>query len=233
MDETRVIILRSLIAFVTLHIFARIWGKQSIGQLTFFDYLLGITVGSMAATLSVDLSSRAWPHWVGLFTWTVVVVIMEFCTIHSRGFEKYVLGEPCLLIMNGQIMEETMKKNRYTLSDLLSQLRDRNVFDLNDVAYAILETNGRLSVLLKSEVRPIVRRDMGIPPDAVQLPVKLIFCGIVLKENLALAKLTEKWLRDYLKSQKIRDVKDVFLLSMDSAGQPYYDLYQDHIEKGM
>ncbi len=233
MDETRVVILRSLIAFITLHIFARIWGKQSVGQLTFFDYLLGITVGSMAATLSVDLSSRAWPHWVALFTWTAVVVIVEFFTIHFRGFEKYALGEPCLLMMNGQIMEETMKKNRYTLSDLLSQLRDRDVFDLNDVAYAILETNGRLSVLLKPEAQPVVRRDMKLAPAEAQLPVKLVFCGVILKENLAMVNLTEKWLWDYLRSRKIRDVRDVFLLTVDSAGQPYYDLYQDHIEKGM
>ncbi len=233
MNETWVVVVRSLIAFFSLHIFARVLGKQSIGQLTFFDYVLGITVGSIAATLSVDLSSRAWPHWVGLFTWTVVVVIMEFLTIHSKHFTKYVLGEPCLLIMDGQIMEQTMKKNRYSLSDLLAQLRDKDVFDLNQVAFAILETNGKLSVLLKPEYQTTTCQDMKIKTSPAQIPRKLIFCGMILEENLIALNLSKEWLFTYLKNQRIKDIQDVFLLSVDSEGAFYCDLYQDHLQKGM
>lgn len=233
MDETWIVIIRSLIAFFSLHIFARILGKQSIGQLTFFDYVLGITVGSIAATLSVDLSSRAWPHWVGLFTWTVVVVIMEFFTIHSPHFTKYVLGEPCLLIMNGQIMEQTMKKNRYSLSDLLAQLRDKDVFDLTQVAFAILETNGKLSILLKPEYQTPTCQDLKIKTTPAQIPRKLIFCGMILEENLIAMNLSKEWLFTYLKNQGIKDIQEVFLLSVDSEGAFYCDLYRDHLEKGM
>ncbi len=233
MNETLVVIIRSLIGFFSLHIFARMLGKQSIGQLTFFDYVLGITVGSMAATLSVDLNSRAWPHWVGLATWTVVILLMEYCTIHSVHFTKYVLGEPCLLILNGQIMEQTMKRNRYSLSDLLSQLREKDVFDLTQVACAILETNGKLSVLLKPEYQGVTVQDMNLHPSPQQMPRKLVFCGMILEENLLAMGLTKEWLNQYVKNMGIHDIAEIFLLSVDTEGAFYCDLYKDHIERGM
>jgi uncharacterized membrane protein YcaP (DUF421 family) len=140
LNEALVVLARSLIAFFTLFIFARLLGKQEISQLSFFDYVLGITIGSIAATLSVDLSSRAWPHWVGLLTWTVTVFILQVLTLKSKKVNDYLVGEPTVLIKNGLIMEENMGKLRYTIADLLKQLRSKNVFDISQVDVAILET---------------------------------------------------------------------------------------------
>ena len=106
MSEVLVVAVRSIIAFFSLLIFARILGKQQISQLTFFDYTLGITIGSIAAELTVDLSSRALPHWIGLLSWAILGYAMEFITMKWRYAAKYIEGEPTIIIMNGKIMED-------------------------------------------------------------------------------------------------------------------------------
>lgn len=98
MVESLVVIVRSIIAFFSLLIFARILGKQQISQLTFFDYIAGITIGSIAATLTTDLTSRSWPQWVGLFTWTLLVFISQWGTLKGKSLAKYMDGEPAIVI---------------------------------------------------------------------------------------------------------------------------------------
>ncbi|HEX3011583.1 MAG TPA: YetF domain-containing protein, partial [Syntrophomonadaceae bacterium] len=133
MNEGLVVVARSIIAFFTLLIFARTLGRQQISQLTFFDYVLGITIGSIAASLSVDLSSRAWPHWVGLLTWAAAVLLLQWISLKSREASKYLVSEPTVVIMDGLILEDALRSIRYTMTDILEQLRDKGIFDLNQV----------------------------------------------------------------------------------------------------
>lgn len=227
-NEGLVVLARSLIAFFSLLIFARVIGKQQISQLTFFDYVLGITIGSIAASLSVDLSSRAWPHWVGLLTWTATVVALQFITLKSRHASNYLLGEPSVVIMDGQIMEEALRRIRYTVSDILEQLRDKGVFDLKQVAFGVVETNGKLSVLLKPEFLPLTPQDMNLPTQANGLGTELIYDGIVIEENLQKSKVDRYWLKNELSKNGVQQVSDVFLAYLDGAGGLYLDLYKDH-----
>src|SRR5690625_1899563 len=116
MNETIVVIVRSVIAFFSLLIFSRTLGKQTISQLTFFDYILGITIGSIAASLTTDLTSKAWPHWVGLFVWVLLVYTLQVLVLKSRKVSKYIDGEPTIIVMNGKVLESAMKKLRYRAS---------------------------------------------------------------------------------------------------------------------
>ncbi len=229
MNEGLVVLVRSLIAFFTLLIFTRLIGKQQISQLTFFDYVLGITIGSIAASLSVDLGSRAWPHWVGLLTWTLTVVALQFITLKSKSAANYLLGEPTVVIMDGQIMEEAMGRIRYTVSDILEQLRDKSVFDLKQVAFGVVETNGKLSILLKPEFLPLTPKDMNLPTQANGLGTELIYDGIVIIENLEKSKVDLYWLKNELDKNGVKQVSDVFLAYLDGAGDLYLDLYKDHV----
>ena len=102
MSEGIVVFVRAIIGFISLLIFARILGKKQISQLTLFDYIEGITIGSIAATLTTDLSSRAWPHWVGLLTWVIAGLAVDFLTTKSRYAAKYIEGEPVIIIMHGK-----------------------------------------------------------------------------------------------------------------------------------
>lgn len=138
MNEGLVVAVRSVIGFFSLLIFTRIIGKEQISQLTFFDYVLGITIGSIAASLTTDLSSRAWPHWIGLLSWAALGYLMELITLKWRYAAKYLEGEPTIVIMNGKIMEKSLKKMKYRVSDIMALLRNKGVFDLNQVDFAII-----------------------------------------------------------------------------------------------
>ena len=231
MNEALVVLVRSLIGFFTLLIFARLLGKQQISQLTFFDYVLGITIGSIAATLSVDLSSRAWPHWVGLLTWTITVFILQWATQRYLFLDLYFNGEPTVVIADGKIMEDAMKGVRYTVTDLLEQLRDKGAFDLKQVAYAVLETDGQLSVLFKPEFLPVTRSDLNLQNNEVGICNELIFDGVVMSQNLRKSNLDRKWLDQTLKKKGLSSPSQVFLMTIDDAGTLYIDRYEDHLQK--
>lgn len=231
MQEPIVVIVRSIIAFFTLLIFTRVLGKQQISQLTFFDYILGITIGSIAASLTTDLDSRAWPHWIGLFMWTFLVWIIQWVTTKSRRLSIYLDGEPTIVIMNGKIMEDAMKKLRYRIDDLIEQLRQKDVYDITQVEFAIIEKDGRLSVLKKAEYQNITRKDMNITTQPESVATEIIYDGVVIYSNLRQLKLDRKWLDEELKKMNIGSPREVMFMSRKQDGTLYVDLYDDHIDK--
>lgn len=231
MNEGLIVLVRGIIGFFTLLIFTRILGKQQVSQLTFFDYVVGITIGSTASTLTTDLTSRAWPHWVGLFTWTALCLILQLITLKSKVAEKYLDGEPTLIITNGKILEQSMKKFRYTIGDLLSQLRDKGIFDIEQVAFAVLEKDGQLSILKKTECDPVTPNDLKLKTSPASIDYELIYDGSILQENLDIINRNEKWLMLKLKKQSISDVSEVFLATYNASSGLHIDLYNDHIKE--
>jgi uncharacterized membrane protein YcaP (DUF421 family) len=231
MNEGLVVVVRSIISFFTLLIFAKILGKQQISQLTFFDYVLGITIGSIAAELTTDLSTRAWPQWVGLLSWAALGYLMEYITMKWRYAAKYIEGEPTIVIMNGKIMEDAMRKMKFRVSDIMELLRNKDVFDLNEVDFAIIEPNGQLSVLKKPEHQPLTPKDMKITKKSSGISTELIYDGIMIEENLHQLNKNKTWLMKQLKAQGIKDISEVFLATLNPAGSFYIDKYEDHIKK--
>ena len=232
MNEPLVVLVRGIIGFFTLLIFARVLGKQQISQLTFFDYVMGITIGSTASSLTTDLSSSAWPHWIGILTWTVLVLILQYVTLKSRRASEYINGMPTVVIMNGKIMENEMRKMRYNISDLLEQLRQKDVFDISYVEFAVLESNGNLSVLKKTPYQPLTPKDMNIPTEYAGLSTELIYDGVIIDAHLEKVNLSRGWLFSELRKQKIQDASEVFLAVLETSGTLYIDLVKDHIQKG-
>ncbi|MEG0775594.1 DUF421 domain-containing protein [Clostridium sp.] len=230
MNEGLVVLVRGVIGFFTLLIFARILGKQQISQLDFFDYVLGITIGSIAATLTTDLSSRAWPHWVGLLTWAALGYLMEIITNKWIYIGKYIDGEPTVVIMNGKIMESALKKMKFRAADLLQMLRNKDVFDLNQVEYAIIEPNGQLSVLKKSEYQPLTPKDMNKKVPSASISRELVYNGVVFHQNLQEIGKDERWLMKELKKHDVKQLSEVFLVLIDENGVFYIDKYKDHIK---
>lgn len=231
MNEGLVVLVRSFIGFFSLLIFTRIIGKEQISQLTFFDYVLGITIGSIAASLTTDLSSRAWPHWVGLITWAALGYLMEIVTLKWRYAAKVLEGEPVIVIMSGKIMEDALKKAKYRVSDILELMRNQGVFDPNEVDFAIIESNGQLSILKKAEHLPLTPKDMNIPVKDSGISTELIYDGILIEENLRQLKKDKKWLTDELRAHGINNISEVFLVTLNPEGSIYIDKYDDHITK--
>lgn len=231
MNEGLVVFVRSIIAFFSLLIFAKILGKQQISQLSFFDYVLGITLGNIAGTLATDLSTRAWPHFLSLFTWCALGYIMEYITLKWRYIAKYIDGEPAIIIMNGKIMEDTLRKMKYKVSDIMGLLRNKDVFDLSQVDFAIIESNGQLSVLKKAEYEPLTAKDMNISKSPTGISTELIYDGILIEQNLKQLNKSKKWIMNQLKIQGIKNISEVFLATLTPSGSLYIDKYKDHITK--
>lgn len=231
MNEGLVVVVRAIIAFFTLLIFARILGKEQISQLTFFDYVLGITIGSNAASLTTDLSSRAWPHWLGLLCWAVLGYLMEVISMKWRYAAKYIEGEPTVVILNGKILEGTLKKMKYRVSDVLVLLRNKDIFDVSEVDVAIIEPNGQLSVLKKPENEPLTAKDMNIKKQKKGISTEIIYDGILFEENLRQLKKDKEWLMKELKKKGIHRISEVFLATLNEGGTLYIDKYEDHIQK--
>ncbi|MGY0374136.1 DUF421 domain-containing protein [Clostridium sp. JNZ J1-5] len=230
MNEALIVLVRSIISFFSLLIFARLLGKQQISQLTFFDYILGITIGSTASTLTTDLTSRAWPHWVGLLAWTLLSLLLQFITMKSKTASDYLDDVPAVVIMDGKILEGAMKKSRYRLGDLLEQLRDKGVFDLTQVAFAIMEKNGKLSVLKKAQFQPATPNDLNLTPAPVALSSEIIYDGIIIDENLKNINKDINWLYTQLKAHNVKDPSEVFVATFTPPDTVYIDLYKDHMQ---
>ena len=231
MDEGLVVLVRSIISFFSLLIFARVLGKEQISQLTFFDYVLGITIGSIAASLTTDLSTRAWPLWVGLLSWAALGYLMEVVCLKWRYVAKYIIGEPTIIIMHGKIMENALKKMKFRVSDVLELLRNKGVFDLNQVDFAIIESNGQISILKKPEYQTLTPKDMDLHVSIMGISTELVYDGMIIEENLRQLDKDRAWLLNQLKTQGIKDISEVFVVTLNPGGSLYVDKYEDHIKK--
>ncbi|HOP99703.1 MAG TPA: DUF421 domain-containing protein [Acetivibrio clariflavus] len=222
-----VVIIRSAIAFLALLVMIRIIGKQQVSQLTFFDYTVGITIGSMASTLSIQLNENLTATLAGMVTWTVLAILAAIIGIRSTRLEKIVVGEPEIIIQNGKIIEKILKKNRITISELLSELRVQGVFNIEDVEFALIEPDGKISVQKKSQKQPVTPSDLNLPTQYDGLPTVLIMDGVVQENALRSINLTKAWLHHQLEKQNIKDT-EVFLAQLDTKGNLYVDLKGDN-----
>lgn len=213
-------------AFFTLLILTRILGKKQVSQLTFFEYVLGITIGSTAANMSTNLSTRPFLEFVGLLTWTFFVLILEVLALKNRKLAKLADGEPTILIENGKIMEDKLAATFYRFDDLMKDLRKKNVFNISDVEFAILETDGSLSVLTKSQAQPVTPRDLQIPTAYKGLDIELIQDGQIIQQNLEQINLDQNWLLAELDKRGLA-LDKIAYGSIDTKGVLYLDLYDD------
>lgn len=228
MNEALVVCVRGIISFFTLLIFTRALGKQQMGQITFFDYIIGITIGSFAATLTVDLSSSAWPHWVGILTWIVLGILMQMISLKSKKISKYINDEPVIVIYNGKVICESLEKIKFTFNEFLEELRLKDIFDINEVKFAIIEANGKLSALKKDQFQNLID-SMNIPEKDKNIKDELIFNGLIIDENLSRLKFNREWLFHQLKSKGYDSPIEVFYAYLDSSKVLIIDPYKNKI----
>lgn len=229
MSESLVVAVRAVMAFFTLLIMTRLLGKKQLSQLTFFEYIIGITVGSIASSMTVDLTSQALPHWIGLIVWVFLAWVLEIITLRSRYLAKLLDGEPVVLIHNGKILERNLAGTRFRMADLMEQLRQRSVFNPADVEFAILETGGQVSVLKKADREPVTPRDLNIPVQYAGIPTELIVDGEVIDQNLQQVNLDRNWLLGELAKLGLTDPKQVMYAALDTSGKLYVDTYHDRL----
>ena len=224
-----VVLGRAVIAFISLLVLCRILGKTQLSQMTFFEYVTGITIGSIAADITTDLSTRPWPLYVGLITWFGLTFATQLAALKNRWVGKLLEGEPVVLVQNGQILERNLGLVRMPVDELTSMLREKDIFEVAQVEFAVFEPQGKLSVLKRSQDRPVTPADLNLSTDYEGMGVDLIVDGEVQVQNLRRLHLNRAWLEDRLKGQGVRSLGEVYLAVLDTRGQIYVDRYQDRV----
>lgn len=226
------IAIQTIFAFFAIFFFSRIIGQQQISELTFYDYINGITLGSIAAIIATDLNQRTWHHFLGLFIFAGLTILMQFITLKNRPAQKLIEGEPIVLIHQGKILESNMAKARFNVANLLSGLRKKNIFDIRDVHYAILETDGSISVLPNANKKTVTLEDLNLTGQEASIAVELIVDGKVIQSNLKQNGLNKEWLDNKLKENNVNKIEDVILASYNPIDKSiYFDLKDDKLGK--
>ncbi len=212
------LILTTLLSVISLFLIAKIMGHKQVAQLDFFDYINGITIGSIAAELATDLETP-WKPLIAMLIYGMTAVGLSLVTNKFPKIRKYVNGSPTILMNDGKIYRKNMKKAKLDLSEFLTMCREQGYFDLNDIQTAIFEYNGKLTILPNSANRPLTPADMELQPEPDLINTEVIMDGRIMGENLKRMGLDLKWLEKQIKAQGFHDAKEIFLGLCDNNNQ--------------
>jgi|SRR5690554_808181 len=227
MPEIIIIIIRAIIAFFLLFVMTRLMGKTQISQLNFFDYIIGITIGSTASTMATDIDTPAVSGATSILVWSGLAIAIDRLTLKNIIIRKITEGEPTVVIKNGKLMEKAMERANYDISELMIELRNKGIFELSQVEEAVLEPNGNLSVLPKSQYQPVTPQDLNIDTKYKGMPQILMVDGNIAHHRLSELNLTEDWLKQQLNNLGINDLSEVMVAQLDTTGKLYVDKKSD------
>ena len=208
------LLIRTIVLHLLLILVVRMMGKRQIGQMEASEFVVAMLVADLAAVAMQDISIPLVAGVVPIFTVLGTELILSGLTMGSVKFRRIMCGKPVILIDNGRIIQENLRSTRVTLDELTGHLREKDVLDITTVQFAILETNGNLSVFPYPTELPASARDAGISPKSQGIPVTIIEDGYFSKENLKKAGKDEVWLKEYLTKQK-STIRATFLLTVD------------------
>jgi len=206
---------RSLLSLVTLFLVTKMLGKKQVSQLSLFDYVIGISIGNFAAEMSINLETNYINGTIAVVIFGIVAYLVSILTMKSIHLRRFFMGVPTVLIEHGKLLIEGMKKVKFDVNDLLEECRINGYFDLNEIEYAIMETNGTVSILPKGEYKPLVVKDMGIKPKKQGLCSNVIIDGKIMKNNLDNINRDAKWLKKELKAQGYKEIGKILLATVD------------------
>lgn len=212
------VILTSVLSVVTLFVIAKVLGHKQMSQLDFFDYITGITIGSIAAELATELE-KPWKPFVAMVLYGAVAVLLTLITSKLPRMRKFVNGTPTIILSNGKLYRKNMKKAKLDLSEFLVMCRQEGYFDLSDIAIAVFEYNGRLTVLPKATKRPVNPNDINVVPQPDTISTEVIMDGRILHDNLKRMGLNINWLQKELAVQGYKTEKEIFLGVCDQNNQ--------------
>ena len=212
------VLLTSLLSVGALFAVAKIMGHKQMSQLDFFDYISGITIGSIAAELATELEEPLKPL-IAIAVYGAVAVLLSKITSLFPKSRKYINGTPTILMNNGKLYRENLKKAKLDLSEFMVMCRQQGYFNLSDIQTAVFEFNGKLSILPVSKKRPANPEDLNLSPAPEFIHTEVIMDGRILDENLKRMGLDDKWLQKQLNAQGYKKADEVFLALCDENNQ--------------
>lgn len=223
------IVIRSFTFLIALFLLTKWLGKKQLAELSFFEYVTGITIGSIAAEVTMGLERHIMHGIIAMAIWTLFPIVMGLISLKNKKVRDFVEGKATIVIKDGKVMENNLKKERYSIDELMEELRSKNVFQISDVEFAVIEPNGDVSVLLKKENQPLTAKDIQLKVASIKEPQTVIMDGKVLDEPLSTIGFNRGWLNEELEKIGV-SVDNVFLGQIDSYGQLTVDLYDDKIQ---
>ena len=224
-----IIVFRTFILYLVVILVMRIMGKREIGQLQPYELAVTLIISEL---VTLPMENNGVPPINGILpvaTITLAQVLVSYLTTKSQWLQDFISGKYTIIIENGKMIQKNMSKQKYNITELLEQLRMSGVTKISDVEYAILETSGQLSVILKAPKQPVTAEQMKVTTEYEGLPINLILDGKLVKENLDGAKLTKEDIEKRLKKDNLT-IENVFYANVDATGE-YYIEEKDKEEK--
>lgn len=210
------LIIKGFISIIYLFFVIKILGKKQISELNIFDYVIGISLGNIAAEMTVNKEITVIHGLIAMTVYAIVSLFISYITAKSILARRFLAGFPIVLIENGKISKEQLKKVRIDLNDLMQDARENGYFDLSEIEYAIMEVSGKVSFLPKRKYQPVTLNDMKIKANYKGLVANLVIDGNIMHNNLKAINHDDKWLKTRLKKEGYDNVEDILLVLCDS-----------------
>ncbi len=207
---------KSLFSIIILFFLTKLLGRKQISQLNLFDYVIGITIGSVAAEISTNMDTDFWGGILVMVVYVAVAMAVSLATEKSIVLRRFIIGTPIVVIERGKILEKSLKRAKFDVNELLQEARINGYYDLSQIEYAIMEANGKISFLPKSKYMPVTPSDMKLKVARNGLVANVIIDGNIMRENLASIGKTEKWLRTRLHNLGYADIDNILLGTCDN-----------------
>jgi uncharacterized membrane protein YcaP (DUF421 family) len=224
-------LIRTVILYLLVVLVIRLMGKRQIGELQPFELVIAIMISELAAIPMQDTGIPLLAGVLPIITLLIIQLSFSYLSLKSDLARKILCGTPSVLIENGRIMEKELNRLRYNINDLLEQLREKNFPNIADVEFAILETSGKLSVIPKSQLRPLTPSDLELSTQYEGLPLTLISDGKVNYKNLEECQLDLDWLKKKLQEQNIKNIKHVLFATLDTNGQLWIQMKEKYAKE--
>ena len=213
------ILFTSLYSIIVLYLLAKLMGNRQVSQMSMFDYVNGITIGSIAAEFATSLEDDYWMPLTAMVVYGVTAALISYITCKSMAARKFINGKPVVLYENGKLYEKNLAAAKLDINEFLTQCRTAGYFDLADLQTAILETNGQVSFLPLAAQRPVTPEDLQMTPDPERPCVNVILDGTVIPKNLKYTGNDDVWLKKQLEAQHVTRIGDVFLATVNAQNE--------------
>lgn len=209
--EALSIIPRSLVSLITLLLATKLLGKKQVSQLSLFDYAIGISIGNFTAEMILVLENQLINGVIAILTFGIVGYLISYLTMKSIVLRRFFMGTPTVIIQDGKILNNALKRSNIDINDLLEQTRNSGYFDLNEISYAIMEANGKISFLEKDEYKKPAKKDLNLKKEKSSLPANIIIDSKLMEENIKSTDKSTEWFIKELKRQGYSTYENILL----------------------
>lgn len=206
---------RALISLFTLFIVTKLLGKKQVSELSLFDYVIGISIGNFAAEMTINIDSPEVNGIWAVIIFGIIAYLVSWLTMKSIVLRRLFIGIPTVIIQDGKILKNNMKKVHLDVNDLLQECRIKGYFDISRIAYAVMEVNGEMSILPFSESQPLTPKDMNVKVPREMFLGNVIIDGKIMHKNLRILHKDEEWLLKELKVKGYKDLNNILLCTLD------------------